>query len=315
MKFRNIFWGVMLIFAGVLFILQNLGLASFDWVSLWRLWPVFLVLWGVSIIPVNEWIKVILVLVILGASLTFMLNRTEFSGRSHSFELFSDRDWDNWDDNDSSGSHSRRFSTQSFAIPYDDSSRYVDLNLEAAAGKFTIEDETMDLLTFDRRGNSSEYSYILKTADSTSTINIEMENTSVNIGRKHKNNVDISLNTFPVWTVSLDAGAAAIDFDLSRYKIKLLNVEGGAASINIKLGDVYQYTTVNLDAGASSIVIKVPEASGCKLSLESVLSGKTLQGFDKTDRGEYETPNFDEAVNKVYIDAEAAVSSFTILRY
>lgn len=314
MKFRNIFWGVILIFVGILFILQNLHIVYFDWVSLWRLWPVLLVLWGVSIIPVNDWIKIILVLAILGASVTFILNRTEYLDTSHDFELFSDRNWDNWDE-DESNNKSHKYSTQTFNIPYDDSSSYVDLYMEAAAGKFIIDNKSDDLLSFKRKGNSSEYSYIIKTSDSTSDINIEMESPSINLGKNNKNMVDISLNTMPVWDIDLDAGAASIDFNLKDYKIRNLDIEGGAASIKIWLGDLYHSSDINLSAGASSVIINVPRASGCKLSLESVLSDKKLEGFEKTDRGEYITSNFDEATNKIFIDAEAAVSSFTIIRY
>jgi len=312
MKFRNIFWGVILIFAGVLFILQNLGMIYFDWLSLWRLWPVILVLWGVSIIPVNNWIKTLLVLLVLGASVSFMLNKTVYLGddRHHRFEFFSEEFFEE-DFEDTN----RRYSTQTFNIPYEDSSKYVTLNLEAAAGKFVIKENADDLLKFRRKGNSSEYSYILKTIDSSSTINIEMENASISLGKNHTNVVNIELNDYPVWDIDLEAGAASVEFNLEDFKIKNLDIEGGAASISVKLGDNYAETHLNIEAGASSIVIKVPEEAGCKLNLEAVLSGKRIQGFEKIDHGQYRTANFDEAINKVYIDAEAAVSSFTIIRY
>jgi hypothetical protein len=313
MKFRNIFWGVILIFAGVLFILQNLGLIYFDWVSLWRLWPVILVLWGVSIIPVNNWIKLILVLLVLGGSVTFMLNRSVSWGedRKHfDIELFGDDFFDEeMDDNN------RKYTTQTFNIPYEDSSKYVKLKMEAAAGKFTIKEESENLLNFKRKGNSAEYSYIIKSIDSTSVIDIEMESAAVNVGKKHKNTVNIALNDNPIWDINLEAGAASVDFDLSDYNIKRLDIDGGAASIKIILGDKYEKTHLDIEAGASSILIKLPEESGCLLNLESVFSGKKIQGFEKTDHGKYKTANFEESENKIYIDAETAVSSFTIIRY
>jgi len=315
MKFRNIFWGVILIFVGVLFILQNLGMLHFDWLSLWRLWPVILVLWGVSIIPVNNWIKLILVLLILGASVTFMLNRTVYwESDRHNFELFSDEFFDD-NFNDNFDEEDRRYSTQTFNIPYEDSSKFVELNLEAAAGKFIIDENGDDLINFKRKGNSAEYSYILKSMDSVAVIDIEMENASIVVGKNHKNVVNIALNDYPVWDIDLTAGAANVDFDLSKYKISRVDIEGGAAAIKLVVGDNYDETHLNLEAGASSIVIKIPEESGCKLSLESVFSGKKISGFEKTDHGQYRTSNFDEAVNKVYINAETAVSSFTIIRY
>ena len=315
MKFRNIFWGVILIFAGVLFILQNLGLVHFNWVAMWRLWPVILVLWGVSIIPVKDWIKVVLVLLILGGSVSFMLNKTvDWNNNKHNTEWIDDEELDKFFDEDYDEDN-RHYSTQTFNIPYEDSSRFVNLKLEAAAGKFVISDTANNLINFLRKGNSAEYSYILKSTDSNAVIDIEMENASVNFGKNHKNTVNIDLNNYPIWNIDLEAGAAAVDFDLKQFKVNILNIEGGAASVKIMLGDKYEETHVNINAGASEIVIKIPEESGCILDLESVFSSKKIKGFEKTDHGKYSTANFDDAVNKVYIDAEAAVSSFTIIRY
>ncbi len=315
MKFRNIFWGVILIFAGVLFILQNLGLVHFNWMAMWRLWPVILVLWGVSIIPVKDWIKIILVLLVLGGSLTFMLNKTvAWDNNKHNTEWFDDEFFEENFDEDFDDTN-RSYSTQTFNIPMEDSSKYVNLKLEAAAGKFTVFEKTDNLVNFNRKGNSSQYSYLLKSIDSSSVIDIEMENASVSLGKNHTNSVNIALNNFPIWAIDLETGAADVDFDLKQFKVNVINIEGGAASIKVILGDKYDETHVNVDAGASEIVIKIPEESGCKLDLESVFSSKKIKGFEKTDHGKYRTANFDEAVNKVYIDAEAAVSSFTIIRY
>jgi len=310
MKFRNIFWGVILIVVGVLFILQNLGLVYFQWSALWRLWPVILVLWGVSIIPVKDWIKILLVVFVLGASISFMFNKTVHWDKSSSNNWIEQEFSDDYEED-----NGRQYSTQTFNIPYEDSAINAKLNLEAAAGSFKINENSDNLISFRRRGNSSEYSYILKTTDSLSEIDIEMENASVNIGDNHKNTVSLALNDYPVWDIYLEAGAAAVDFDLADYKIKNLDIEGGAASIKIKLGDEYEETHLGIEAGASSIIIKIPEESGCKLNLESVLSGKNIKGFEKIERGKYRTKDFEEATNKIYIDAEAAVSSFTIIRY
>ena len=74
-------------------------------------------------------------------------------------------------------------------------------------------------------------------------------------------------------------------------------------------------TTLNIDAGASSIDIQVPRASGCDVRLSTVLSGKSLNGFEKVEHGHYQTENFTEAEHKIYIKMDAAVSSTSIIRY
>lgn len=306
MKFRNIFWGVILIFVGVLFILQNLQLIHFDWMNLWRLWPVILVLWGVSILPANSWIKLVLTLLILGASIFFMVDQTsqwdDYQSRTEW--------WNDWDRKD------KTTIDQYFDVPFEDSVSEATLSLDAAAGSFLINQTTDQLLEFDKRGSWNSYSYLVKKLDGKTEIMIEPESNNIRIRKgKNKNDINISLNDFPVWEINMDVGASAMDIDLTPYKVKTLDIDGGAAAFEIRLGDKYPETHVNIDAGASSIEIKIPETSGCDLQTSSVLSGRDINGFKKIDHGHYKTDNFGDASHKIFINIDAAVSSYSITRY
>src|SRR5210317_857070 len=152
MKFRNIFWGIILILIGVLFILQNLNVVDFEWVRLWRLWPVLLVLWGVSILPANNWIKSGLLVVVLAGTVYFMLDQTiDWRAdrnylRNHNFEF---------DD-------SKTVINQDFDIPFEDSVSMAFLNFDAAAGSFYLNDTTSQLLSFTKRGRGGKYTYAVK---------------------------------------------------------------------------------------------------------------------------------------------------------
>ena len=306
MKFRNIFWGVILILIGVLFILQNLNIVDFEWVSLWRLWPVILVLWGVSILPANNWIKTALVIVVLAGSVYFMLDQTIDWRSDRVFKYDYDHEYDN---------HKTKVN-QDFTIPYEDSVSAVFLDFEAAAGSFHINDTTDALLSFSNRGSGGRYTYIVKRSDDKAKIYIEREGEELYLNKKSKySKIELAMNNEPVWNINLDIGAAKLDFDLSQFKVKKLDIDAGAASLEIKLGDKYPKSYLNIDAGASEIVIRVPSNSGCDLNLSAVLSGKSISGFEKIDHGHYRTDNFETAENKIYINVDAAVSSYTITRY
>ncbi|MCB2207707.1 MAG: hypothetical protein KQH67_05375 [Bacteroidetes bacterium] len=308
MKFRNIFWGVILIVVGVLFILQNLHVVDFEWVRLWRLWPVLLVLWGISILPANNWIKSGLLVVVLGGSLYFMLDQT-IDWRSDRVYI-GDYNYDyEYDD-------SKTVINQDFDIPYEDSLSMAYLDFEAAAGSFYLNDTTNQLLSFTKKGKGGKFTYAVKRSEEKASIYIEREDGDLRFNDDNKSaKIKLALNPEPVWDVNLDVGAAKLDFDLSKFKVKKLDLDGGAASFEIKLGDRYEKSYVNIDAGASEIIIKVPAASGCDLNLSTVLSGRTISGFEKVDHGHYRTDNFDSAQNKIYITVDAAVSSYTITRY
>jgi hypothetical protein len=302
MKFRNIFWGMILIILGLLFTLDNLNLVDFDWYNLWRLWPVVLVLWGVSILPVKDFIKIVLVILVLAGSVTFMMNNT-VHWYDNDFEFsFSDddRDYTSVD--------------QEFTIPFEDTVDFAKLDMEVAASKFILVDESYGLIDFQKQGSLLDYKYAIKHLDNSVDVDIYIED-DVHYKSKNKNRVEMGLNPYPVWDMQFEVGAADVELDFSGLKIGDLDIDGGAAAIKVKLGDNHNDTRVSVESGASSITMKVPEGSGCELNISAVLSGKSISGFKKIEHGLYRTENFENAENKIYIDVDAAVSSYSIIRY
>jgi len=299
MKFRNIFWGMILILVGILLTLQNLNVIDFDWYNLWRLWPVILVLWGVSIIPVKNIIKIILVLIILSASTFYMMQESV-----------------RWHDTDYSISFNDSIGelNQEFTISYEDSALFANLDMEIAASTFLLVDESYDLIDFNKRGSMIDYKYTIKKIDSTVDVNIYIDE-SVKFKSNNHNRVDMSLNPQPIWDLNFEIGAADANLDLTGLKINRINIEGGAAAIKVKLGDKNPVTNMNIETGASSIKVLIPKESYCELNITSVLSGKKIPGFEKVDRGHYTTDNYEEATNKIYIVVETAISSYSIIRY
>ena len=302
MKYRNIFWGVILILIGVLFTLENFNLIDFSVRELWRLWPVVLVLWGISIIPVDKWIRLGLVLLVLTGSVFFLLDQAVEWENEQSQDI-------EWSANEQTENY------QEFYITNDDSTAFATLNMEAAAGSFSLHNVTDSLLYFTQKTTGIQYKYFVTKTGERVKINIETANSHVGINNKNENKVKIKLNEDPLWNINLEVGAAAVNFDLSPFKVKKVDLESGAASLKLKLGDKYPETRVSIDAGASEIVVKIPKESGCDLEVSAVFSGKKLNGFEKVDHGHYQTANFNSAANKVYLEINAAVSSYSIIRY
>jgi len=287
MSFKKVFWGAVLILIGVLIILRNVGTISFTWWSLLRLWPLILVLWGISLIPMKEWIKLLASFLILIFAF-FMITRDNqarypgfrWLGKPFHQWNWNDEDWEKWQQK----KHGQAdISYQSLVEPYDSTITRAELQLDAAAGDFKIGDTTAHLIYFERKG------------------------------REHK--VNIKLHSAPVWDVDLDIGAAAVNMDMSSYRTKSIDIDGGAASIEMVLGDDYPETQVTIDAGASSITIRVPQESGCEVNANTVLSSRDLEGFHKIKDRTFQTDDFSASANKIFISIDAAVSSLSIVRY
>ncbi len=113
----------------------------------------------------------------------------------------------------------------------------------------------------------------------------------------------------------LDVGATKLNCDLQAFRVNRLQVNAGAASIHLTLGDRQPETSVDIDAGASSIVLRVPSSAGCEVHLDAPMSSKKLPGFTREGEGRYVTENFESAAQKVHIGVDAGVSRIKIERY
>lgn len=318
MSYKKIFWGAVLILIGILIILRNVGAISFTWWSLMRLWPIVLVLWGISLIPMKDWIKLLVSFLILVFAFFLMTRDNQarypgfrWLGRPFHEWNWNDEDWEKWQQKRGDKTD---ISYQNLVEPYDSTMTAAELRLDAAAGEFHVSDTTTHLIDFERKGFWGDYSMTSMDSGEKQIISLTLQDQNIHRpGREHK--VNIKLHPAPVWDFDLDIGAAAVNLDMSSYKTKSIDIDGGAASIEMVLGDDYPETQVTIDAGASSITIKVPQASGCEVNANTVLSSRDLEGFHKIKDHTFQSDDFDSSGNRIFISIDAAVSSLSIIRY
>jgi len=311
MKFRNLFWALILIAIGLMFLFSNFGWLEFHWVSIWRLWPLIFIFWGISILPIKDVVKFILVIAFIALSFIFFNRITE---PRWSFTIH-DNDWswsDEWDEDESPRTFS--YSTQLLSVPMDSVSRKAVLRMDAAAGRFEINGETSDMLSFKKEGDVGDYSLTTEEVDGKTIIHLSLEKNH-KVRRVKKNNVDINLNRDLVWDLDFDIGAASVTMDLSDFKIDTAKIEAGAASVAIKLGSLNPQTYLTYSAGASSLEVMIPKEAACEIHSESVLVSRDFEGFIKKGDGVYQTTNFPEGTNTIILKIESAVSSLTVERY
>ena len=65
MKSRNLFLGILILFIGVVSLLASLDVIDFSWRIAWRLWPMLLIFIGITILPIKEWMKALLLVATL----------------------------------------------------------------------------------------------------------------------------------------------------------------------------------------------------------------------------------------------------------
>lgn len=212
----------------------------------------------------------------------------------------------NWEDN--------YYEDQYLSDDYDFDDKYARLHIDAVAGEFEIKGVTSKLFEFESEGNAGRYNASTSRLND-STLSIKFTQENIRKRRNHKNYFEMQLNQNPVWNLNMDVGAADVEMDLTSFKIKSIDINGGACSLELKLGDKFKKTHVNIDAGASGIEIKVPQESACEVHTSTILSGRDMDGFDKISKGLYQTSNFSNSKNQIFIDIDAAVSGVKVERY
>jgi hypothetical protein len=307
MKTSHIFWGILFIGLGLLILINNFSTLFMDWATIWKLWPLVVVLLGISLLVKHKYGKSFLggLAAIILALAIFASFKTASHFFHNDFEIVFDDDGD------------YVFEKTEYSEEFDSTLQFATLNFDAGAGSFNISKVTENLFDATAEGKKDLFRLKRFDHDSTSKIDFDMHGRQIiTFGSKgYKNKVDMKLNPQLIWNLTFDVGAASMDFDLSEFKIKSVDVDMGAASINLKLGENYPETKVTIDAGASDVDMFVPEGSGCRIITDGALSSKHFDDFEKLKSDHYETAKFEEAENKIYIEIDSGVSSISVKRY
>jgi hypothetical protein len=277
-----------------------------DWDTIWKLWPLVVILLGISLLIKHKYGKgfVAGLAALILALAIFASFKTVIHFFSSDFEIVLG-DEGNYE-----------FEITEYSEQFDSTLKYASFNFDAGAGSFNINESTEKLFDATTEGRKDNFYLKRFDSDSSSKVDFIMQSTKLRIGvENYKNRVDMRFNPEVVWELNFEAGAASMDFDLTDVKTKYMEIDMGAASLNLKLGDRYPRTEVNIDAGASDLDILIPEGSGCRVSTNGVLSSKNLPDFEKIDSGLYQTANFGSAQKTIHIEIDSGVSSITVERY
>lgn len=310
MKTERIIWGIVLLFLGGILLLQNFNVINFEWSVIWRFWPVILILIGANMLfsnsssAVGGIVSVLITIVVLGFIGYKGINHTE-------------GDMDNWTfDSESDKAEGDTKTATFFSEPYIEGTRNAILNIEGGATSFILRDTASQLFTANVKKNYGKYSVFKFSTDSTETVDFKMTGEAEwDMKKSVSNQVIMTLNPQPVWDINLETGAGKSNFDLTKFKIRKIKLEGGVAKFDIKLGNLSKTTVVEVESGVSKINIAIPESAGCEIRTDSGLSSLDFKGFTKLSDNAYQTPNFNSAQQKITINLEGGLSKFKVERY
>lgn len=311
MKTDKIVWGLTLVFIGAILLLDNFNIIDFYWTSVWQFWPLVLILIGINMVfgrtKNNPWASTIII-----ALSCLLLGFITYFGIYKGTNSESRWSW-SFDDEQ----EAKELSSGSFAEPMPESITYAELHIKGGATRYLLQDTTAQLFEADVKRSYGKFSLQKISSDSVEILNFNMKGKGedIDLNDLEENRAGMKLNVQPIWRIFLEMGAGEADFDLSPYRVEKLEIKGGAASFSMKLGVPQQQTDVAVEAGMAAVKLSIPENVGCKINIQSGLSDKDFEGFEKQDDGTYLSPGYAQSAQKINIRLKGGLSDFEVKRY
>lgn len=285
-----------LILLGIVFLLNNFGVLSWDlWQNLWKFWPILLVLFGVEIIlGRNASVKSFVFLLILIFLVPLILILNPFTGNPLATKKVN------------------------FEKPLG--------NLTKARLRFELPSTNLKIGNLNENSAKSfsgflKYSQVLPKPRLTENRNFgEVEYKIIQENKKQiplSNNIgnsgEFKLTSSIPLRLSFVSNSGV--FDLNLKKLRVAEVEINSKTGTIKANFAKDFSTkAYFFTQASLITLTIPKEDGASLKIVSSFKSLKIDStrFKRIDKENYKTTNFDQAAVKIEIEITGSASSIEI---
>lgn len=291
----RLFWGLLLVLIGVLIILNNFQIVNVNWGNLWRLWPMIIIVAGLSMLSLKGWLwRVVTAIAIIGSMALIVwaavLQQDNFQGI---VEI-------------------QKTVTQKISSDI----QRAEISLKAGAGSINIDSSNQtEIVNAELNSNLTKLEQTNSAVNGTQKINLSMKSVNYSWATNIKNDWNIYLTRDLPLSLSVDAGASSTKIDLSKAILDNLDINAGASNLDIKLGDHRDNVSLDIDAGASSIKLSLPKNSGVYMKVDGGLNSKNISDLVSAGDSVYKSNNYDQAKQKNNIVSKVGLSSLTVERY
>jgi hypothetical protein len=302
----GIVWPVLLMAAGVIFLLQNLGLLSWDiWRSIGRYWPAILILIGLELFLGSAGRHV------LGAAVGGMLALA--IAAAVALALFS------------------HFTS---AAPASFSSHTLTQGLQGASAVNTVvrfgagtlnlgplpdqpdqlaqmtyngPDKLAPQATYQVRGSQGQLNYDVR--GNSPPWHLPFAN-----GNAASSQMDLRLNPQVPLSLDVQEGASEGTLDLSQLHVSTFELQTGASHTTIVMPQNAGATVANIKGGAATIDVQVPSGLAAQIQYDGGLSTLDVDQarFPSTGPRMYRSADYDTAQNKLDLTIQAGVATVTV---
>jgi len=294
---------LILIAAGILLLLNQTGRLPWAvWGTLWRFWPVILVLIGLEVLigvsRSTAWyiVGLVVAIVVLGSVITYAVYRSSEPSAPRpavrtETVIQSTQDADR-------GRITLKFAVGALQVQsLTDSPNFVEGTIEY--GQYSLEAER----SFRVRDGQAQFSLAAKSEPSI------IWTPGDNVGERW------NLRFTPRIPLEMDitTGVGSADIDLRELKVVLLEVKGGVGQTKLFFPAEAGLTKATVDSGIGEVILEIPQDVGAKIKVFKGLSGVNVSSGRFVRSGdEYVSTNYATAENKLDLEVKSGIGAITI---
>lgn len=289
----SVFWGLLLVLVGSLFLVNNLEIADVNFASLWQLWPLLIVAIGLSIIPIKGKLGTALTAIFMVGALTLVaLTALGYVSPIDDGKI-----------------------TTRNAVIETRGAEVLKLRVNGGAGAINFRSADTRAVRAELQSTFAKLKHETFLQGNTQEVEISMDGRGRWLPGSYRNDLTVTVpESMPVELI-VDAGASSIEGDLSKLELTKLDIDSGASSIDLKLGKLAAVNHVSIDVGVSSVKLSLPDGVGTQVKIDSGLSSKTMPGLKEVSKNRFESDGYEKAANKIIITGSIGVSSFDLIYY
>lgn len=287
-------FATLLIALGVLLLLQTTGVVEWSaWWTIWRLWPVVIILLGINIAFGSRmpWLAGTLMALVLIAAVAIGIAIASSSVPGVE-------------------------SVTTLDEPLGDAERF-DLVMDLGAGTLSVgslPDDSPSLVEGDLRSfGVSEVQTSMVRSPGYAELVLSTNGVSIDFFGTPDRRWDVWLSSTPNISIDLDTGASDLTLDLTELNVSNLTVRGGATDIEILAPRNAGHVNIDIDVGAANVDVVIPDLAAARIDADLGLSGLSVDESRFPKVGDvYVSRDFDTSENRIDLEIDAGASSVDI---
>lgn len=282
-------WGIFLLFLGVVFLLQTLNVLPWElWGTLWRFWPVLLIVIGLGFLLArfNVWLVSGVVLVLLSGCLGIAIWQYEPS--SPPGEI-----------------------TQSYSEPLDGLEQ-AQVEIDFSLGTLTVNSLPPGSLNFveaDSTVRNADMRVDFRRQDSEGKLYLTKEQGNVPFLNEGDNRYQVRLTRNIPLTLDIKSTVSDNELDLSELKVTELRLSIDAGNCKVTMPSSTETVNAYIEVDVGNLEVDIPDGVAARVQAKTDLGSFDIDGSRFQKQGDYYiSEDFDTAQNRIYLEIDSDLS-------